>query len=134
MQQKSNQRIVYLDLLRIMATFAVIFLHVTAVEVNSFSFSRNWYIATIGDSLVRWSVPVFVMISGALFLNSNKEVTCAEILKKRIPRLLLAYAFWSVLYALLDGFIMKVSIAFLYGGWQGSQLWLPNIIYGFYLC
>ena len=111
MQQNSNQRVVYLDLLRVVATFGVILLHVAAGEVVSFSFSRNWYIATIGDSLVRWCVPVFVMISGTLFLNPNKEISYKDILKRRIPRLLLAYVFWALLYVLY-GFITTDFVGF----------------------
>lgn len=102
MRQKFNERVVYIDLLRVLATFAVIFIHVTAVEVISFSLSRNWYIATIGDSFVRWSVPAFVMISGALFLNPCKEVTYKNLLTKYIPRLFFAYVFWTVVYYLLN--------------------------------
>lgn len=105
MQQESNQRIVYLDLLRVIATFAVIQLHVAATEFQSSFYSMNWNIGIVYNSLVRWCVPVFVMISGALFLDQNREVTYQEILKKRVPRLLLAYVFWTVLYVLY-GFVL----------------------------
>ena len=105
MPQYSSQRVVYLDLLRLVATFAVIFLHVCSSEFDASFISLNWYISTVYNSLVRWCVPVFVMISGVLFLNPNKEITYQEILKKRIPRLFLAYVFWTVFYVLY-GFIM----------------------------
>ena len=104
MERNSNQRVVYLDLLRVFATFAVIFLHVCCSDFYMFSFSRNWYISLTYDSLVRWCVPVFVMISGALFLDPQKKITYQDIFKNRIPRLLIAYVFWSIIYALL-GFI-----------------------------
>lgn len=114
MQQNSNQRILYLDLLRLVATFAVILLHVAASEFLTFSHGENWCVATVYESIVRWCVPVFVMISGVLFLNPNKEITCQDILKKRVPRLLLAYVFWTVLYVLysfvlagFEGFTLK---------------------------
>lgn len=46
---------IYLDNLRILATFAVIFLHVAAVIVISSPIgSQNWWIANIYDSMVRW--------------------------------------------------------------------------------
>lgn len=105
MQQNINQRILYLDLLRLVTTFAVILLHVASDEFLAFSHGENWCVATVYDSIVRWCVPVFVMISGVLFLNPNKEITYQEILKKRIPRLFLAYLFWTVFYVLY-GFIM----------------------------
>ncbi len=106
MQQNINQRILYLDLLRLVATFAVILLHVSAKEFLTFSHGENWCVATVYDSIVRWCVPVFVMISGVLFLNPNKEITYQDILKKRVPRLLLAYVFWAFLYVLY-GFLLR---------------------------
>ena len=85
MQLKPSQRIVYLDLLRLMATLAVIFLHGATSEFYLPHSSMNWYIAATEDSIVRWCVPVFVMISGALFLNPNKEITYREILWSIVP-------------------------------------------------
>ena len=102
MQQNSNQRVVYLDLLRVVATFAVIFLHGATSEFYAPISSISWYISAAEDSLVRWCVPVFVMISGALLLNPNKEVTIQDVLKRRIPRLLLAYVFWTVIYIMYN--------------------------------
>ena len=105
MQQNPNQRVVYLDLLRVLATFAVIFLHVSAAEFLDFHFSKDWYVSLVGDSLVRWCVPVFVMISGALFLRPERNVTYREILRLRVPRLLVAYIFWTVVFVMY-GFFM----------------------------
>lgn len=100
MPQSNPQRIAYLDILRLIATIAVIFIHVTA-DGLPFSFMQyNWYVAVTGGSLVRWAVPVFVMISGALYLNPHKEVTTGMVLKRKIPRLLLAYVAWWLIYAL----------------------------------
>lgn len=100
MSQSNKQRIAYLDFLRLIATIAVIFIHVTA-DGLPFSFMQyNWYVAVTGGSLVRWAVPVFVMISGALYLDPHKEVTTGMVLKRKIPRLLLAYVAWWLIYAL----------------------------------
>ena len=138
MEQNTNERIVYLDLLRILATFAVIFLHVSAWEVAEFSFSSTWYISLFYDSLVRWCVPVFVMISGVLYLNPAKEISYNEILKNRIPRLFIAYVFWSIIYAfygfIMDGFenfsivlLIKQSIL------SHFHLWFLPMLMGVYL-
>ena len=73
--ENSKNRIVYADLLRIIATFAVIVLHVSVSKwYESPIREYNWQMFNIYDSLVRWSVPVFVMISGMFFLNPNKEI------------------------------------------------------------
>lgn len=96
---QDTKRIVYLDILRILATFGVIFIHITADGLCCPIMSYNWYVAIIGDSLVRWSVPVFVMISGALFLNPEKTVLYKNILTKKVSRLLIAYVAWWIIYA-----------------------------------
>ena len=54
------------------------------------------------DSIVRWAVPVFVMISGSLFLNPDKAIPFKKIYTKYIFRILSALIFWSLLYALKD--------------------------------
>lgn len=100
MTQYHSDRIVYLDLIRILATFGVITLHVYSAEYISADVGCfNWYIAAIGDSLVRWSVPLFVMISGALFLHPDKKITFQTLIRKYVLRLLLIYIFWNLAYS-----------------------------------
>lgn len=100
MTLQDSKHIAYLDILRVLATFGVIFIHVTADGLILPMTQFNWHLAVVGDSLVRWAVPVFVMISGALFLNPEKNVLYKQILTKKVPRLLLAYIAWWLIYAL----------------------------------
>ena len=137
MQQDSSQRIVYLDLLRFIATFGVIFLHVYGSGYNSNFKSFNWYIAVVGDSLVRWAVPLFVMISGVLFLNPEKDITWRSILTKSLPRLLLAYVFWTFAYGLVhigDEMIRGNGLMLWYLFHPAFHLWFLPMLMGIYLC
>ena len=59
----STQRIISFDLLRIVAAFAVIMIHTSGQWFGELS--PEWEFANIYDSLSRWCVPVFIMISGA---------------------------------------------------------------------
>jgi len=64
--------------LRVIATISVIMLHVSAeLLLSSFTNPPNasWNIANLYDSLVRYCVPVFVMITGALMLPQEIELT-----------------------------------------------------------
>lgn len=131
MQQNSNQRIVYLDLLRIFATFAVIFLHVCRSGMLALSLSRNWCVEVVGDSLVRWCVPMFVMISGALFLVPSKKVTYHEILTIRLTRLLIAYFFWTIVYYFVFWYHGEFSIRALL--LSHFHLWFLPMLMGVYL-
>ena len=87
MPDNNTQRIAYLDILRLVATLAVIFIHVVADGLPLSFGQYNWYVAVVGGSLVRWAVPVFVMISGALYLNPQKQITTKTVLKRKVPRL-----------------------------------------------
>lgn len=128
-------RVVYLDCIRIIATFGVIALHVFASGYYSVVGSYNWFISVIGDSLVRWSVPLFVMLSGALFLQSSKEISYTILLKKYIPRLLLAYVFWSLSYSAMRTILvfcrnesLKLDLLLPY-----FHLWYLPMLIGVYL-
>ena len=96
-------------MLRVLATFGVIFLHVSGTGIHLPVGEYNWYVAVVGDSLVRWSVPVFFMISGALFLKPEKEITVRAILTKYVKRLLTAYLFWYFAYMLFIIAVLSFS-------------------------
>ena len=58
------------------------------------------------DSAVRWAVPVFVMISGALFLPSERKVPLGRLYGKTILRVGTCFVFWSAFYAVVHCVIM----------------------------
>ena len=77
------RRVVYFDLLRVVAIFVVVAVHLSAmhwadVDVNS----RAWFAFNLYCTAGKWSVPIFVMISGALFLG--RDVSISSILKKNV--------------------------------------------------
>ena len=101
--------IIYFDILRVLAILAVIILHVAAAhfgDTNVFSFS--WEMENMWDGLVWWGVPVFVMISGALFLDPAREISFHKLYFKNIFHITTILIFWSVGYALL-GFVTGSS-------------------------
>ncbi len=86
------------DYLRILASFGVIILHLAAQMYHAINiYSSEWQTLNFYDSIVRWTVPVFVMISGSLFLS--KDVPIKKIYLHYIPRLAAAYIFWSMVYS-----------------------------------
>lgn len=100
---KRSDHQLYIDVLRIVACFSVIMLHVSAqtwydvpVESSTFQISNSY------DALFRFGVPVFVMISGALFLAPERKVDIKKLYLHNILRLAVIYVFWSCLYGLWD--------------------------------
>ena len=69
---KSN-RIVYLDVLRVIACFSVIMVHSCAQYFVKDIGSFNFWVGNIFDGLARIGVPLFIMISGALMLDKNYQ-------------------------------------------------------------
>ena len=58
----------------------------------------SWHMANFIDSAMRWAVPVFVMLSGALLLDEKKQTSPREFWTRRMNRLLPALLFWSTVY------------------------------------
>ncbi len=136
MKDSAQTRIVYFDYLRLFAMFAVMVFHVAAqnwyfTPANTF----EWQTFNVFDSLMRWGVPVFVMISGALFLGKEHQIK--KIFKKNILRLVVALFFWSIIYALWQRFVtneITSSEDFLIAVVNGhAHLWFIYMIIGLYM-
>ncbi|HLA54679.1 MAG TPA: acyltransferase family protein [Flavobacterium sp.] len=86
------------DNLRAFATVSVIILHVSAAVLYQYGSISDfsWWTANVFDSAVRFCVPVFVMLTGALLLQ--KEYPLGVFLKKRLARIVLPFVFWSCIY------------------------------------
>jgi len=91
--------VVWLDNSRILAVYAVIFLHVSAgVVAGNDVGTEYWWIGNIYDSAVRWCVPVFVMVSGALLLDPKKQEGLLDFYIKRLSRILVPILAWSIFF------------------------------------
>lgn len=98
---KPAARMYYLDYLRIISTFFVVFLHVSASKILEVPIASNAWLVFVGyDSFSRFVVPMFAMISGALFLNPDRTVKIKNLYLKNILRIATAYIVWSTSYAI----------------------------------
>jgi surface polysaccharide O-acyltransferase-like enzyme len=84
--------------LRVIALLAVITLHTTSPVMEQFNKGplSVWLTGDFYNSLTRFAVPVFVMISGALLLS--KEYELGDFLKRRLSRIVIPFLFWSLVY------------------------------------
>jgi surface polysaccharide O-acyltransferase-like enzyme len=133
---------IWIDYLRVISTFAVIMIHVSAVGVISLDIeSRSWIVANFYDSISRFCVPIFFMISGALLLQ--KDYGLKPFFIKRVTRILPPFIFWSFVYFFLNNsdfllnrfefvtFLEKLTRSFLYG--SKYHLWFVYALIGMYL-
>lgn len=132
-ESTSEKRIITFDILRVIAAFAVIFLHISAQYFQSY-LEDTWIIRNIYDASVRWCVPIFVMISGALFLNPSKNMNIRKLYYKNIFRIVVAFLFWSLIYAIYDakdGIGLGFFVVKLFEG--PFHLWFLKMIIGLYI-
>ena len=102
MEEKTARRVVYLDALRVISMFAVMVIHLAATGYREAApGSYEWLVCLIYNSMARFAVPVFVMISGAIYLDPARAVTMADMLKKA-GSLMLIFFGWSLVYALAE--------------------------------
>ena len=100
-ENRASDRLYYFDCLRIFALVIVIFVHAAAqkwLEVDVWSF--EWNAFNLYDGLSRGGSAFFVMISGALFLGKDRPLE--TIYRKHLLRIVIAFAFWSAVYAAVD--------------------------------
>lgn len=106
--QKPN-RILYLDILRFIAIFGVVLLHVSDDGFLRGVDTEEWVPSLVYVTLSHWILPMFVMISGALFLNPKKNVSKRDLFTKYILRLVLAYVFWVIAYTAIDWLLSRMT-------------------------
>ena len=129
-------RTLYFDILRILATFAVIFVHSACSLWDMDNFNFDWNMRNVYDSAGRWCVPIFVMISGALFLNPEKHISIKKLYSTNIVRIITAFLFWSTIYVAYDYIIncnydiKSILNSFIYGPFH---FWFLFMIVGIYI-
>ena len=100
---KSNGHDYNIDLLRIIACFSVVVLHCASQFWYSLPVSESeWAITDTYDALFRFGVPVFIAISGVLFLNPQKDISIKKLFTHSILRIWVLFFVWSFLYGLRD--------------------------------
>lgn len=130
-----NKRIYYMDVARVCALIGMILVHIDAMSwYDAPMHPYPWLIYNIFDSFGRFSVPIFLMISGFLFLNPEREVTIPKLYTKYIKRIVIAFFFWSFLYAIItSGFATQRRLSA-----EIVQKFLQDLFYGryhmWYLC
>jgi surface polysaccharide O-acyltransferase-like enzyme len=126
-QDKTTFRQFDLDLLRVIGAFAVIWLHVSGDVLvdTSRGFDFTWWFGNFANAISRWGVPVFVMVSGALFLSKPIDGFPLSFYKQKFIRLGIPIVIWTSFYTLLAWrSLMK------YGGVFDSKEFAISIIRG----
>lgn len=101
---ESSSKLLWIEELRILAAFAVVLLHVASKKIKSAPLLyEDCYIwLSLYHTITRFGLLCFVMITGALLLRPEKELTIPVIFKKYISKILLLFGTWSVVYVIAE--------------------------------
>ena len=138
-----KKRIVWIDLLRVIGVIGVILIHVVSNTVNTFGgLSNNSHIFYV---FIRYffsfAVPLFVMISGMVFLG-KKEISYKDMFKKYILKIILIILVIGSLMVLMEEIfinknisinLVKTLVIMLITGDIWAHMWYLYLVLGLYL-
>ena len=132
----SSNRIAYFDHLRVLAIFLIMVLHAASLLwYDTDIHSASWLIMNAYKVLTDHAVLLFVMISGALFLNPHKEISIKRLYVHSILRLVIVLFVWNCFYGIYDFLQYKAGLKFLV--WEiadgRNHLWFLPMIIGLYV-
>ena len=133
----TNKRIIGFDALRLAAIVGVIAIHVSYPPLYHLSEnSYAWWVSNIVESLLRWVVPAYFMLSGALLLSKDEPISV--MFTRRLPRILVPFLFWTQIYILLTLYqgSKQTYIELLYKSISGPayyHLWFVYTLIGLYI-
>lgn len=138
MQPKENvgRRNPAFDLLRIVSLIGVIVMHVTSGMVGGeFTATPGYIIKLVYNAPFHYGVPIFVMISGALFLNSRREISIKRLWLHNILRMIVVYCVWSMAYGIADYLEYRGHWKYILWEFVNSRdhLWFMPMIIGLYM-
>lgn len=148
MSNQQNNRVIFLDYLRVIACFMVMMVHscepfYLGGQGTLILNETDGMWVTLIDSALRPCVPLFIMASSYLLFPVKGDTTLFY--KKRVKRVLIPFLFWVLLYALIPLFSEPYSfysgeeilcnlkqLAFNFVGSAG-HLWFVYMIMGIYI-
>jgi len=141
--QTETPHVYWIDLVRVVAVFQVILVHLSyVIFFKEPPLTPNWLAANFYDSLSRMGVPLFFMVSGYLLLRKSEPVP--QFFRKRFFKVGIPTLFWSVAYLLwsvpayTNGAMNPVSVTIsmlkaMYTGNVEIHLWFLYVLIGIYL-
>lgn len=116
-----------MDWLKTIAILAVLLLHCSSKYLlPDFVFQPNWYCGVFFESLSRFGVPLFIMVSGFLILRKDQPISSVP---RRIKRVLIPFIFWLVVYVIAKFAMIYHSFDLIQFGYFLIQAFLdPTIV------
>jgi len=128
---EGKQRIVYLEILRVIAIFGVLFCHTGSEGMHHYLETENrinYWLGVFLASVSQYCIPLFFMISGVLLLR--REESISYVLRHRVFKIALVTVFVVLVQYYLNyrrnpaiGFDRKTYLRLLYEGTAAVPHW-----------
>ena len=134
-----------LSYIRAMSCIGIVFLHTFTMCGMAFSYEltgNKRFIVNLVPYLMMWAVPCFVMVTGALLLDKNRNISYKKVFTRYIPRVLGALVICGFIFRLLDvwmnkeqfsGRVFGEALYKIYTGTGWAHLWYLYLMIGLYL-
>ena len=136
-QPKTENRVVWVDWMRVAACFMVILVHATEPfylggEGSLILTKMDAFWASLFDSMVRACVPIFIVASS--YLQFPLHYSSGEFFRRRAVRVLVPFMLWSSVYALAWGDPSQNFQNLLFNfNYSAGHLWFVYMLIGVYL-
>ncbi|MBR0394593.1 MAG: acyltransferase family protein, partial [Alistipes sp.] len=136
-QPKTENRVVWVDWMRVAACFMVILVHATEPfylggEGSLILTKMDAFWASLFDSMVRACVPIFIVASS--YLQFPLHYSSGEFFRRRAVRVLVPFLLWSSVYALAWGEQSQNFQNLLFNfNYSAGHLWFVYMLIGVYL-
>jgi len=139
----ATNHLTWIDLLRVVAIFQVILIHVSFPIFNKSELPQSYMLAAnFYDAFSRAGVPLFFMVSGYLLLGRNESIP--DFLRRRFTKVGIPALVWTIAYliwqqeAYHDGSMGIFHIGFsivkaIFAGHTEIHLWFVYVLLGLYL-
>jgi surface polysaccharide O-acyltransferase-like enzyme len=103
----------WVNVARLLATAAVVAIHVISPFMQSGSDNKVGPLLGVGVavmSLCRWSVPLFVVVSGYLALRPGRREPVGTYYSKRLHRIIVPLVVWTIFYVTFNGIVTSAAV------------------------
>lgn len=122
LNKNTKKRIIYFDILNILACISVVFLHCNGI-VHTYSVNTYWKTSLIFEVVCYWAVPVFLMLTGATLMNYREKYDTKTFLKKRLVKVVIPFIFWAAIMIIWKYMTGRLNI----NNWSITEI--VNIIF-----
>lgn len=132
-----DRRYFSLDIARVIAIWCVCLVHSSSDLMSVYKpGTPGFFIFNVLNGGGRIAVPLYLMISGALFLDEKKQFTIKGLLQKNVKPLIIIALVWSAIYAVALPMMNGQSIGIktfirstLYGPYHMWYLYMVSLLY-----